>query len=143
MRRCLRDFDEHAEDVVDRVRASGLHPRFADLYKHYAADLVALGKSKAANTIQSDLLDVTLQNFSFISNGSLEPMAKRLPASLQICRLRQLVKQLFGLDPALQQLSYLLLKDALPIVLDDDDMTLAQCGVTSGAVIFVNEAKST
>jgi hypothetical protein len=142
VRRCIRDFDDGNDHATDRIIASGQHPRFSELYQRYSAELVTLSKARAGNTIQSDALEVILKNLSFISNGSLEPVSKKLPASLQVARLRQLVKQLFGLEPVLQQLSFRVYKDALPVVMDDDDMTLAQYGVINGAEIFINEAKA-
>lgn len=69
-------------------------------------------------------------------------MVKKLPSSLQVSRLQQLVRQLFGIDPALQQLSFRLYKDAPPVPLEDEDLSLAQYGVINGAEIFVNEAKA-
>jgi hypothetical protein len=142
VRRCLRDHDANPDAAVESIVSSGLHPRFVELHRKFAADLVVLGRTKVSNTIQSDLVEVTFKNLSFISNGSLEPIAKKLPSTLQVVRLRQLVKQLFGLDPVLQQLSFRLYKDAPPTLMEDEDLTLAQYGVISGAEIFINEAKA-
>ena len=52
-----------------------------------------------------------------------------------------MVKQLFGLDPNLQQLSLRVYKDSPPTMLDDDQATLSYYGAVDGGEIFINEAK--
>ena len=52
-----------------------------------------------------------------------------------------MVKQLFGLDPGLQQLSLLIYKDAPPTLMEDDQGSLGYYGATNGAKIYINEAK--
>ena len=144
VRRCLRDFEsENDASSVQKVIASGLHPRFEELYRRYASDLVALSKPKGTNAIQNDLIEVTLKNQTFIGNGSLEPVTKKLPSTLQISRLKQIVKQLFNIEPVLQNISVRMYKDAMPVLMDDEDFTLGQYGVINGAEIFINEDKAT
>ena len=57
--------------------------------------------------------------------------------------MKSMVKQLFGLDPALQQLSltHKEYQDAPPVFMDDDQAPLAYYGAITGADIFINEAK--
>ena len=143
VQRCLRDFECENESSLERVVASGLHPRFEELYRRYAVDLVALSKPKGSNAMQNDLIEVTLKNQTFIGSGSLEPVIKKLPSTLQISRLKQIVKQLFNIEPMLQQISVRLYKDAMPVLMDEEDFSLAQYGVISGAEIFINEDKAT
>jgi len=87
-------------------------------------------------------------------------MTRRLPKTLTVAKLQLMIKQMFGLDPRLQQLSirvifflfailltHLLLwkkvyKDAMPAVMDDPQCSLHYFGAIDGAEIFINEAKA-
>lgn len=121
-----------------------LHPRFAELMSLYGADLVPATKSNSGPTsLAAELVSVTFKNLSFLTNGSLEPITKKIPRSLLIGKLQLMVKQLFGLDPRLQHLSMRVHKDAPPVFLDDEKSSLQYYGVVDGAEIFVNEAKAT
>jgi hypothetical protein len=88
-----------------------------------------------------ELITITFRNLSFGSNGSLEPMSKKLPRSMMIEKIKLLVKQLFGLETRLQQLSLRVYKDAPPILLEDELATLGYYGAIDGAEIFINEDK--
>lgn len=142
VRRCLRDFECDSDIAVERIIDSGLHPRFAELHRRYSSDLVALSKNKGSSALQNDIVEVTLRNQTFIGSGSLEPVCKKIPSSLQVARLRQIVKQLFHIEPILQRISVRVYKDAMPVLMEDDDLTLAQYGVVNGAEIFINEDKA-
>lgn len=125
--------------TVDEV----LHPRYAELMDQYGADLVPATKAAGGpSNIAAELVSITFKNLSFGSNGSLEPITKRIPRSLQVSKLQLMVKQLFGLDPRLQHLSMRVLKDAPPTFLDDEKSSLQYYGVVDGAEIFINEAKA-
>lgn len=100
------------------------------------------GTKAASTNMASELVTITLRNMSFGSNGSLEPLQKKLPKSMTVSKLSLLVKQLFGLEPRLQQLSMRLYKDAVPTLLEDEQCSLFYYGVTDGAEIFINEAKA-
>jgi hypothetical protein len=91
----------------------------------------------------SELLTVTFNNFSFTGGGSLEPITKKLPASVSIMNMKMMVKQLFGLDPSLQQLSWSHkdYQDSPPVFMDDENAPFAYYGAVDGADIFINEAK--
>jgi hypothetical protein len=120
-----------------------LHPRFAELMVTYGADLAPPTKSGGGPmNLAAELVSVTFRNLSFGSNGSLEPVTKKLPRSLQVSKLQLMVKQLFGLEPRLQHLSMRVHKDAPPTFLDDEKSSLQYYGVAEGAEIFINEAKA-
>ena len=119
-----------------------LHPRYPVIQMKYGADLLPMGKATGGSDIASNLISITFRNLSFGSGGSLEPLKKKLPSSITVNRLKVMVKQLFGLDPQLQQLSVRLYKDAVPILLDDEVSTLAYYGVIDGTEIFINEASA-
>jgi len=53
-----------------------------------------------------------------------------------------MIKQMFGLDPRLQQLSIRVYKDAMPALMDDPQCSLHYFGAIDGAEIFINEAKA-
>ena len=101
-----------------------------------------MGKLSAGSDIASNLISIVFRNLSFGSGGSLEPLKKKLPSSMTVNRLKVMVKQLFGLDHRLQQLSVRLYKDAVPIVLDDDESTLSYYGIIDGTEIFINESSA-
>lgn len=127
----------------DAQRALALfHPRFQVLFGRYGADITAAVKAAAGGNMAAELISITFKNLSFGSNGSLEPFTKKLPRSLTVSKLRLLVKQLFGLEPRLQQLALRVYKDSVPTVLEDDMSTLAYYGAIDGAEVFVNEDKA-
>lgn len=144
LRSAIRDVEDAAAAgrPLDGASLTKLHPRYSELQSAHGADMLPMGAATTGGNIASDLLTITLRNMSFGSGGSLEPMQKKLPGSLTVGRLRVLVKQLFGLDPHLQQLSIRLYKDAVPTVLEDDQTTLVYYGAIEGCEIFVNESKS-
>lgn len=121
-----------------------MNPRFTVLNDLYGADLLPMGgegPSSGLTSMASDMVSVTLHNLSFASNGSLEPISRKLPASLKVDRLRLMVKQLFGLETHKQQLSVRQYKSAVPILMDDDSATIGYFGAIDGTDIFINEAK--
>lgn len=138
--RCLQyERTSESDNMID----ADLHPRYAELMAKYGADMVPSSKALVGpSNLASELVSVTIRNLSFASNGSLEPVTKKLPRSLPVSKLQLLVKQLFGLDPRLQQLSVRVFKDAPPTFLDDDKASLAYYGVVEGSEIFINEGKA-
>lgn len=138
--RCLQyERTSESDSTID----ADLHPRYAELMVKYGADMVPSSKALVGpSNLASELVSVTIRNLSFASNGSLEPVTKKLPRSLTVSKLQLLVKQLFGLDPRLQQLSVRVFKDAPPTSLDDDKASLAYYGVVEGSEIFINEGKA-
>mmetsp|Transcript_1044 Transcript_1044/g.1421 ORF Transcript_1044/g.1421 Transcript_1044/m.1421 type:complete len:117 (+) Transcript_1044:1456-1806(+) len=96
----------------------------------------------ASNNLAAELVSITINNLSFSSNGSLEPVTRRLPKSLTVAKLQLMIKQMFGLDPRLQQLSIRVYKDAMPALMDDPQCSLHYFGAIDGAEIFINEAKA-
>ena len=145
----LRGAIRAVEDAVNAGRPlagstlSELHPRYLELQALHGRDLLPMGQGAAAGgNIAADLITITFNNMTFSSNGNLEPVPKKLPSSLTISRLRLMVKQLFGLDPHLQQLSIRQYKDAVPTLLEDDQASLNYYGAIEGADIFINEAKA-
>ena len=139
LRSILRDLRQAAglgpEDVV------ALHPRYEELREAYAADVLSVAAaSTASSSLGSDLVSVVFKNVSFRSDeSSLEGVTKKLPLSLQVSRLKVLVKQLFGIDASAQSLSIRSYKDAMPNTLDDDEATLGYFGAVDNCEIFINE----
>jgi hypothetical protein len=128
----------------DSSAFESMNPRFAALNELYGADLLPMGgegPSSGLVSMASDMVAVTLHNLSFASNGSLEPISRKLPASLRVDRLRLMVKQLFGLETHQQQLSVRQYKGAVPVLMDEDSATIGYFGAIDGADFFINEAK--
>jgi hypothetical protein len=120
------------------------HPRYLELTVKYAVDAVTAeegSKSAGPQNLAAELIKITLRNMSFKSNGSLEPLVKKLPKTMTVSRLKLMVLQIFGLENRLQQLSMRIYKDSVPFVLDDDESTIEYFGAIDGAEIFINEAK--
>ena len=121
-----------------------VHPRYRALFERYGEEVAPTLKFTAATggSLAAELVDITFRNLSFGSNGSLEPISKKLPKNVQVSRVKLLVKQLFGLEPRLQQLSLRVYKDSVPTLMDDDMATIGYYGAIDGAEIFINEDKS-
>ncbi len=134
--------DANSAEIEQRLAAS--HPRYSELMDMYSADMAPAAKTSLsgnAGSLGAELVNITLRNMSFKGNGSLEPLAKKLPKSLTVARLKLMVTQLFGLESGLQQLSMRLYKDSVPFVLDDEQSSIEYFGAIDGAEIFINEAK--
>lgn len=140
LRSILRDLETINQSVI-KVDINELHPRYQELNEKHAITLVPLGEAATGATLAANLVSITFKNLSFSSGGRLEPIEKKLPSSLTISKLKLMVKQLFGLDPNLQQLSLRVYKDSPPTMLDDDQATLSYYGAVDGGEIFINEAK--
>mmetsp|Transcript_3249 Transcript_3249/g.5056 ORF Transcript_3249/g.5056 Transcript_3249/m.5056 type:complete len:558 (-) Transcript_3249:81-1754(-) len=128
------------------LRAAGplmqhIHPRFAALNDKYGAELLPLGVGgeSGIQSMAADMISLTLQNMAFTSGGSLEPLQKKLPATLTIGKLRLIVKQLFGVEPHLQSLAIRQYKDSVPTLMDEDEATIRYYGAIDGSYIYVNE----
>jgi len=141
LRSILRDLETISSSVIKPIDINELHPRYQELNEKHSITLVSLGETTAGGTLAANLVSITFKNLSFSSGGKLEPVEKKLPSSLTISKLKLMVKQLFGLDPNLQQLSLRVYKDAPPTMLDDDQATLSYYGAVDGNEIFINEAK--
>lgn len=116
------------------------HPRYDELkLKHGEEVQVGSVFDATLKGMAADLVEITFKCIA-ISSVSNDPVVKRLPRSITIFKLRTMLKQLFGIDPDVQQLAIRLDKDALPTVLDDDDSTIAYYGAIDGSEIYVNEA---
>ena len=131
-----RSLDDSKSDSV----FTSLHPRFQELHSQLSHDLAPLGRVNEGLTLAADMINVTFRNMS--SKGSFDPLVKRIPSSVTVARLRMMIKQMYSLDPRLQQLSLRLYPDSVPTVLDDDQANLQYFGAIDGAEIFINESKA-
>jgi len=146
LRSAIRDVEDAATagKPLSSTDLAIMHPRYSELQALHGADLLPMGYggSSGSTNLASDLILITFKNLSFGSNGRLEPLQKKLPSSLTILRLRLMVKQLFGLEPYLQQLSIRHYQDSVPTLMEDDQATLQYYGAADGSDIFINEAKA-
>ena len=129
---------------VENNAALLAHPRYRELYDIYHDEVDAASSTNERtdqSKISSELINIVFKNLSFRSNGTLEPIQKKLPRSIAVGKVRIQVNQLFGLDPRLQQLSLRVYKDAVPTLLDDDESSLQYYGAVDNAEIFINEDK--
>mmetsp|Transcript_34143 Transcript_34143/g.34796 ORF Transcript_34143/g.34796 Transcript_34143/m.34796 type:complete len:359 (-) Transcript_34143:109-1185(-) len=128
--------DAQAQYTVQHF--DSFHPRLQELSVRFAADLIAASSATGQTSLSSDMITVRLHNLS-TGGSEAQPKVKRLPASLVICKLKLMIKQLYGVAPHVQQLSYRNDPESIPSVFDDDDASLSYFGVTENADIFVNE----
>ncbi len=102
--------------------------------------MAPVGRANEGLTLAADMINVTFRNMT--SKGSNDPLQKKIPSSVTVSRLKMMVRQLFGLETHLQQLSIRVYKDSPPSVLDDDQSNLQYYGAIDGADIFINESKA-
>ena len=142
LRRILKDVEDATQlgRPLDDKAIFLLHPRHQALKDQHGADLLPMGNMAAGGSMSAELLSVTFQNLAFgATNSSYEPIVKKLPASLTLEKTKMMVKQLFNVDPEVQLLSLRCYKDSPPVLLDDDQVSLAYYGCINGAEIFINE----
>jgi hypothetical protein len=142
LRRILKDIEDAIQlgRPLDEKAIFLLHPRQAALKDQHGADLLPMGNMAAGGSMSAELLSVTFQNLAFgATNSRYDPIVKKLPASLTLEKTKMMVKQLFNVDPAVQLLSLRCYKDSPPVLLDDDQVSLAYYGCINGAEIFINE----
>jgi len=117
------------------------HPRFATLYRTFGAMLTPSTNGGTGAIANQEVLTVKLRS---MAAGSIEkdPVQKKLPATFQVGKLKQLFKRLFDQEPELQTL-YFESGDKqsgmVPTFLDDDDAGIGFFGVSDGCTIFMNE----
>jgi hypothetical protein len=140
--RIIRSERIQVGDACSEEEFLARHPRYHELLEKYADDLSTMATgAEGGGSLSADMLTVVINNMGFSSSTGKpsDPVSKRLPGSLTIGRLKLMVKQMFDLDPAAQQLSVQSDKSAPPMLLDDDDATLYYYGVCEGSQIYVNE----
>ena len=115
------------------------HPRYKELILKYGDDTSFNTIFTSINTVKGiagDLIEIT---FKCINGAFDQPVVKKIPSTITIIRLKMMLKQLFLIEPDLQQLSMRTDKESFPTVLDDDESTLAYYGIIDGAEVFINE----
>jgi hypothetical protein len=90
-----------ADSSIAAQEILAAHPLFESLSTKHAASMMPAGDGSSASSLGSDTINVTIHSLSAAS-CTAEPMSKRLPASLQIGRLKQMCKRVFKLDIDLQ-----------------------------------------
>lgn len=111
------------------------YPELASLTSNHSPT-----SSAAFSSVSQHLtvLNVTIRSL-LADSCTRDPLIRRLPALLTIQKLKALCARQFSLDADLQTLYYCDSSSRLPVPLDDDLSTLADCGVPDGANIYVNE----
>mmetsp|Transcript_5190 Transcript_5190/g.10972 ORF Transcript_5190/g.10972 Transcript_5190/m.10972 type:complete len:641 (+) Transcript_5190:181-2103(+) len=128
-----------AEADAKKAAVIARHPAFEDLARKHAASMLPVGDGgSGGSSLGADTINVTIHSMAAAS-CTTDPMSKRLPASLNIGRLKQMCKRAFKLDVDLQILQFKADKDSLLTPLDSDDNTLAYYGVCDGSQVFMNE----
>jgi len=138
LRRVAREVGQSNGDKEAAVSIWARHPRYKELLEMYGEGQGGQGPSEGTGTLASELLAVRLVSMA-ASSMTTAPVDKRLPGSLTVGRLKQLLHRQFKLEPDLQILYYKSDKMAPPTMLEEDTETLAYYGVPSGCDIFMNE----
>lgn len=119
------------------------HPRYTELMSCYAEEMIVpsgRNDSTGPRNLASELITIKIINVTSSNVSPQEPSTeKRLPITLTVGKLREMLGQLYGLDPECHQLALRMDKDSIPIVLDDDDSSLGFYGAVDGSEIFINE----
>jgi hypothetical protein len=119
------------------------HPRYLSLKETYEKELFLPANAAASQpgerNLAAEMISLVLANMIVGAAGPCEPVAKRLPLSLTVGKLRLVVKQLFQVEPSSQCLALRAYKDSIPLELEDDQATLQYYGAIDGAEIFINE----
>lgn len=139
---------EEEMTVAVNAELEAKHPRFAVLNREYGRDLLPMadGMQRGNTTLGEDLVKITF-NSLILTGPDCEPIVKKLPSSVQVDKLKQIVKALFRLDTPVHLISLSLRayndKENPPLLLDDDSCTLAYFGVSSdGGDVYINEMKA-
>lgn len=120
------------------------HPRYGTLYAKYKDELLQFGAATGSNqTLASEVIEVTFHNMCFSSKGYGDTTTKKLPATISVDRLKLMVKQLFGVDPAAQVLSLKQYNDSIPTVMEDESGSLAYYGAANKSHLYIAEVETT
>ncbi|CAM9849958.1 unnamed protein product [Ascophyllum nodosum] len=125
-------------------QVSGRHSRYRELWALHGESVAMLGRGSAAgegkgnSSMASSMVQVTLTSLASAS-CTMEPLKKRLPASMTVGKLKQMCKRLFKVDTDQQILSYRPEPASLLSTLDDDDKPLSYFGVVHGSEVLMNE----
>lgn len=122
------------------------HPRAIELLEKYKDELVPFGCSRVggAQTLVEELTSLTFHNLCFSATTVVtDPVVKKVPLSISVEKLKQVVKAVFQLDVPvdLLRLSYRRYKDSPPTLLDDDQAAIQYFGVTTEGDLFINHVK--
>ena len=137
-----------SSSVVTIDSCLSTHPRYALLNDRYGAELLPYDdtNNKFSTTIADELVTITFHNIIIHSAADTDDIIRKLPSSIQIYKLKQIVKSLYHLDLNNEYISLSLRlyhdKQSPPVVLDDDKNTLSYYGINmDGGDIYINELK--
>lgn len=137
LRRVTRELaKEEAPDGKESILKQ--YPRYSELVALHGDPGASNTGADGTTNLAAEVLSVRFVSLA-TSCLTAEPVEKRLPGSMTVGRLKQLLQRLFKLDPDLQTLYYKSEKNAPPTPLDDDDQSLSYFGVVNGCEIFMNE----
>merc|ERR1719446_256005 len=134
---------EQGSEAVEVAKTAVLarHPRYSDLVTLYSTVLTASGAAGGSGALAAEMLTISLRSMA-ANSIEKEPVSKRVPASLNIGKLKLLCKRMFDLEPEVQILYFETgdkVSGMVPNMLDDDDASLGFFGVPDGATIYMNE----
>jgi tubulin-specific chaperone E len=140
LRRVARELANAAAQSEDQAReVRGRHPRYEELQAAYGDSGAAHNTgAEGTRSLATEMLALTLVSMA-TGSMTMAPTEKRLPASMTVGRLKQMLHRKFGLEPSLQSLYFKSDKTAPPSMLDSDDEPLSYFGVSSGCEVFMNE----
>jgi hypothetical protein len=141
----MKNINDENNDMTSKIQMILMdHPRFHNLRLQYGNELMNIVSNQLCHggNLEAMLITIQLKNMSIQSLSQLKSTdEKKLPLNLTIKKLRIMIKQLYQIDMNKQLLSLRMYHDALPVMLDDDDATLAYYGAIDHSEIFVNESE--
>lgn len=113
-------------------------PRYAELVGKHGAVPGAGGGAGGPATLADSVIKVTLRSMA-ASSSEMDAVQKRLPMTMTVQALKQLVGRLFKCDVALTRLSVRHSPDSYPELLEEDMRSLAFYALTDGSEVLVEE----
>lgn len=114
------------------------NPRWPELRALHGEAMYATGGAEGTGSLASEMLPLRLVSMASVSMTAA-PVEKRLPGSMLVSQLKQLLAKLYKVEPEMQVLTCRSDKSSLPTVLDRDDESLAYFGLMPGWEVIVNE----
>ncbi|KAK9831076.1 hypothetical protein WJX74_002445 [Apatococcus lobatus] len=139
LRRAMGDVQRSNAETQDHHSST----RIQELQERYG-DLGAAASVASGNTsLGSNMLDLVLHCIASSAGRALEPQHKKVPVSMTVGKLKQLIDRLFKLSPGDQALLVKAKTDPLPLPLDgDDNLELQRFDIQGGSSIFIDDRNS-
>jgi len=116
------------------------HPTFLQLTEKYKNLSISLkNRLEKGGTLATSIYNVTIKSMA-ASSCTMEPVVRRLPATMTVERIKAMCSRIFHMDYDLLQLRFRKDKaDSFPVEMDDNSKSLDYYGLCDGAEVLVDE----